>query len=474
MTTKQNFGLILLLSGLFYGYAQSLEEIARLSKEELLQLKQQLLAEKETIDQQLRLRPEDYLNNPSVRQKVKDHEARPWFPQEAPKVGLAISSALVKIESVRRVDEEVLRAFRNTFPNAWYYELQARVMKVWKVFVEGTRQFKVGDVLPLLWVGCHRANLWEQGKPVPPSWQVGSECLVYQLLPSENRPKDGLGDCWWEVPGTTNCTVRVVGRVHALGLNLFTDDYGILLELGGPYGVESPSEEILALMEEETTVVPFLSDYERRRDWVKARVSDERLPLWKRQRAMLYWFINWWENISGSALQRAVADLSPDASDSPNLLLVHKKRVEFLEWLRGLSSPVLRGYGLQMLSDFSITGPTELSLSRWEREIQLIERFLDSSEPSLVRREAARALMEYTTNGLRPYRPEDKERYIEWRRAWAESLRSRWLAEADEVVRYYLILVWGGNLHHCADYFDSHIRYIEDRLRALERDERKN
>lgn len=197
-------------------------------------------------------------------------------------------------------------------------------------------------------------------------------------------------------------------------------------------------------MEEEASVFQ-LSDRVAQMEWVKRRVEDRRLPLWKRQRALIYWF---------AAADYSIA-FSPEPFDEARRRQFIRSQ-EFLAWLQGLSEPALQAYGLSLLRQFD--GDLSLvrqSVERVEQAFRIVEAFLDPGYSQTVRREAARLLESYT-----PYVSRDKDEAVwEWWKAYALELRSRWERENDAVVRYYLGGVW----------ITIAARDVEYRLESVER-----
>lgn len=202
--TKGITGLALLVGLLIGASGQSEQDLATLSREELLRLKQQLQDEREQLH---RFWKED----DSAWREVYAYEKKPLVLPDAPKVGLPWGAVLVKIESVRRVDEEVLRAYPESPTDAFYYELQARVVKVW---VEKPHPIKAGDLLSLLWIGCRLER--GQEKAVPLTWQVGKEYLVYNLRPEGE----------WLVVASTDCGRGVRGSKAYIS-QIVNPNYGV-------------------------------------------------------------------------------------------------------------------------------------------------------------------------------------------------------------------------------------------------------
>ncbi|MCL6533531.1 MAG: hypothetical protein K6U12_09700 [Armatimonadetes bacterium] len=157
-------------------------------QEQLLQQKATLKQQKEAILELVRSSGEEERD----REAAGYLETRRLLQTDLPQAPLPPKDyiALVKVEAVRRVDSEVLRAYPGSRPELHYYEVQARVLKVWdSEWRYDHKPFRVraGDVLPLLWVACKRLR---DGREVAaePIWQEGQVCLVYELVP---LPKSG-------------------------------------------------------------------------------------------------------------------------------------------------------------------------------------------------------------------------------------------------------------------------------------------
>lgn len=440
--TKGITGLAFLVGLLIGASGQSEQDLATLSREELLRLKQQLQDERKQLH---RFGEED----DSLWREVYAYKEKPLVLPDAPKVGLPWGAVLVKIESVRRVDEEVLRAYPDSPTDAFYYELQARVVKVW---VEKPRPIKAGDRLSLLWIGCRLER--GQEKAVPLTWQVGKEYLVYNLRPvpkagyDSDKPK---GD--WLVVASTNCGMRVIGSKayisQIVNPNYEFPSYSSALELRElPFGIESPSASLLQLMEEEASVFQ-LSDRVAQMEWVKRRVEDRRLPLWKRQRALIYWFVAAYYSIA----------FSPEPFDEARRRQLMRSQ-EFLAWLQSLSEPALQAYGLSLVRKLDHKWLDEPSVEGVERACRIVEAFLDPGYSQTVRREAARLLERYM-----PYVSGYMDKAVwEWWKAYARELRSRWERENDAVVRYYLGGVWIGIAARDVEY---RLESVERQLKAI-------
>ncbi len=228
---KQIIGTGLCLIGIWWcaGWGQptvnldllSREQLQQLSREQLQQLKDQLKQQKASLRRSVQVSS----SAPSEEDALS--EGRRLLQTRLPQAPLLGATALVKIEDVKRVDEAVLRVYPDSPSQLHYYELQARVLKVWREewSVHGKPlRVRSGDVLSLLWIACKRSDDGTE-VPIPSIWKEGQVYLVYDLLGLSKRgaplalpdPEVEnlqqsvlLKDSWWVLD--TPCKISRMGR----------------------------------------------------------------------------------------------------------------------------------------------------------------------------------------------------------------------------------------------------------------------
>ncbi|CUU37460.1 hypothetical protein DCOP10_12037 [Armatimonadetes bacterium DC] len=434
-------------------------------REQLLRQKAALQQQKEAILELARSSGEEERDK-----EAEDYlETRRLLQTDLPQAPLPPRGyvALVKVEAVRRVDSEVLRAYPGSRPELHYYAVQARVLKVWhKEWYNPHKPFRVraGDVLPLLWVACKRLR---DGREVvaEPIWQEGQVCLVYELVP---LPKSGdylsgaaylsenLSDYWWVID-TPDC-----GRLPRWSA---PDDvlYRAQLEISRWYlrawevvreptlRVVSPPAELLQVLDEEAGYHQLPEERSVRLAWVKQRVQDKSLPLWKRQRALVYWFF---------APEEKAARLKGEESGGQAYA---RQQAEYLGFLWGLSEPLLQAFGLRAMLRCYSGRMYQSSPEAFAVWLSALEPFLAQNRPVEVRREAAAVLCYCLVYPARWGTA--RERAL----AYAEEVRSQWEQESDRIVRAYLGSVW---MEILLEDIDRQIVEIDRQLEGLKRAER--
>lgn len=402
-------------------------------QEQLLQQKATLKQQKEAILELGRSSGEEERD----REAADYLETRRLLQTDLPQAPLPPKGyiALVKVEAVRRVDSEVLRAYPGSRPELHYYEVQARVLKVWdSEWRYDHKPFRVraGDVLPLLWVACKRLR---DGREVAaePIWQEGQVCLVYELVPlpesgdylsSTAYLSENLSDYWWAID-TPECW-RVPRRSNPddvlyrakMRYSWYLRAWEVVQE--PTLRVVSPPAELLQVLDEEAGFHQLPEERSVRLAWVTQRVQDKSLPLWKRQRALVYWFF---------APEERETRFKTEESGGRAYA---RQQAEYLTFLQGLSEPLLQAYGLRAMLWCYRGRVYQSSSEAFEVWLSALEPFLAKDRPAEVRREAA-AVLYYCV--VYPARwGVAREQAL----AYAEAVRSQWEQESDRIVRAYL------------------------------------
>ncbi|GBC94176.1 hypothetical protein HRbin15_02684 [bacterium HR15] len=448
--------------------------VAGLTREQLLQRKEQLKQQEEELNAIGRLEFDLHY------EVVDAYKRKRWLQTELPQPMEPIFTMLIRVEAVRRVDAEVFRTYPESPRHLHYYEVQARVLKVWteqwdNFFAPGDQvRVEAGMTLSLLWSGIRR----NEGlflppdvpleEPLPCIWEQGKVYLVYELNPV---PKTGIRytetggwlrhttnaqDYWW-IPLIAN-NLYVIPRFAGPKNVLHWADGAFgssraVLEVAGELTtrIESPPEEVLQVLDEEAAFFRLPKQRAVQLAWVRQRVLDKRLPLWKRQRALVYWFCasSASEKVEGSgeAWEQAARDASM------------RRRIEYLSFLRGLSEPMLQAYGLRLIWGLHQVGGWE-SAEQVDELLEVLGWFLAEERPVDVRRQAALVLENVVHFG---------SHYWLDHRDWALGLAGRLSEleerESDRVVRACLGRAWLTILHRDLDRQEE---AIEKRLKALE------
>ena len=427
-------------------WGQPEETLAGLSREQLEQRKAQL---KEQSNQLMFLW--------TYRWKaVEQWREQPLIQSDLPQPSVAREMLLVRIESIRRVDAEVMRYYPDSPQGFPYYELQARVVKTWasRLYVHSRAvvlPLRAGMTLSLLWIGCKKD---EQGYevPAPLIWETGKEYLIrlgfprIRALPNspewgafwDNPSLDklwlviGWGDCWFSIRG------RSVYNIAPESSSIGNEATVLRMPWSPAMRIEEPSAELLRVLDEESAYYR-LTDYAQRLQWAKQRVQDKSLPLWKRQRAVLYLYLAYlrFEEEESEAFSQRLKALYPELEYHVARSRVRTERtIEFLTYLQGLSEPLLQAFGLEVVGvydDLYGYDPAEVVAS-W---VRVVERFLEADRATEVRRSAAWLLEE----ALHPLYFKEPASW-EWLLSYASEMRERSEREKDEVVRVLLVRVW--------------------------------
>jgi len=465
-----SLGLVVCLGLAVWG--QPVEDLSSFSREQLQQLQQQL-KEQETqlmsfwIDEKLQ-----------ADEEIKKHRARSLLQTDLPQPGLANDMMQVRIVGIRRVDEEVLRYYPAS-PN-WlpYYELHAQVLKSWiDQYPEIKLPVRAGDILHLLWMGCKRGKEGEL-VPAPPVWEVGKQYLIpwypvyFKALWDEHESgwmieQDNLSwDRVWLRAGLGECSSSFIGRewssVYQITSIAVPSPAALVLQV--PNRIEAPFEEQVQVLDEEAAYYR-LATREQRIQWAKQRVQNTNLPLWKRQRALLYLYIaydpRYYEEDSSLSYETLRQQYPGEEPYVGRGRLRSRRVVEYLTYLQGLSEPLLQAFGLRVVDQHGglySQAPAE-EVERW---VKIVESFLEAGRPVVVRREAAE-LLANNLGGLF-FAETDRESDWAWLRVYAQVLRSRWEREQDKVVRAHLAKGWTSLL---SKEVRRQLEAIEKRLREL-------
>ncbi|GIV10267.1 MAG: hypothetical protein KatS3mg019_2358 [Fimbriimonadales bacterium] len=456
------------------GWAQTYEDmVAGLTREQLLQLKQQIqLQEQEWHNAWL---AQEDLGREAEEYRKTRRFLQTNLPQ--PLLYFGGDTALVKVEAVRRADAEVFKVYPDSPRHLHYYEVQARVLKVWleRWRVAWLPQEGVlvndGMTLSLLWAGIRRNEKFSSDKPLeeplPNIWEVGQVCLVYilNLVPKTGFREDSLGmsytvstdpqDYWW-IPFLANnwypYPIRPAGSSHKNVLKWASrgEPAFAAFQVAGELTsrIESPPKQVLQLLDEEVEFYRLPQRRSVQLAWVRQRVLDKSLPLWKRQRALVYWFL---------ANEREDEKEKPPASSgSPD---VHR-RIEYLTFLLELSEPLLQAHGLWVMRVMRQGHTFEASPAMCERLLDVLTPFLAADCPVDVRRQASEVLAGFVGSGnLLDYR--------DWALERAGWLRGLWEQEKDNVVRVWLWQAWTGILRRD---LTRQKEAVEKRLKELDGD----
>ncbi len=215
--------------------------------------------------------------------------------------------------------------------------------------------------------------------------------------------------------------------------------------------VVSPPAELLQVLDEEAGFHQLPEERSVRLAWVKQRVQDKSLPLWKRQRALVYWFF---------APEERETRFKTEESGGRAYA---RQQAEYLTFLQGLSEPLLQAYGLRAMLWCYRGRVYQSSSEAFEVWLSALEPFLAKDRPAEVRREAA-AVLYYCV--VYPARwGVAREQAL----AYAEAVRSQWEQESDRIVRAYLGSVW---MEILLEDIDRQIVEIDRQLEGLKRAER--
>jgi hypothetical protein len=460
-------------------WGQPIEDLSSFSREQLQQLQEQL---KEQDWQLMRIWLDEWRE---ADEEIEKHRARSLLQTDLPQPGLANDMMVVRIVGIRRVDEEVRRVDPRAPKEFPYYELQAQVVKVW---IEQQRieniylSIKQGDSLRLLWMGCKR----EGGRKVASDmiWEVDKQYIVpirfFPTWPFEDREawhqfysQPRVNRVWWLIPSTECCGYPK----WASTLENFVCQVGYAEGLLGMPArpvmrIEEPFEEQVQVLDEEAAYYRLSTD-EQRIQWAKQRVQNSALPLWKRQRALLYLYIAY------DSHHYSVDDRFPPdevlrqqyPGEEPYVVrgrLRSRRVVEYLTYLQGLSEPLLQAFGLRIVDrHWGLYGkaPAE-EVERW---VKVVEPFLETGRPVEVRREAAELLANklerlFFANVDSHFSVKATESDWAWLRGYADMLRGHWEPEQDKVVRAYLAKAWTWLL---SKEVRRQLEAVEKRLREL-------
>jgi hypothetical protein len=473
MEMKRMISLGLVVSLGLAVWGQPVEDLSSFSREQLQQLREQL-KEQETqlmsfwIDEELQ-----------ADEEIKKHRERSLLQTDLPQPGLANDMMQVRIVGIRRVDEEVLRYYPAS-PN-WlpYYELHAQVLKSWiDQYPEIKLPVRAGDILHLLWMGCKRGKEGEL-VPAPPVWEVGKQYLIpwYPVFPKalwdEHKSgwmieQDNLSwDRVWLRAGLGECSSSFIGRewssVYHITPLAVPSPAALVLQV--PNRIEAPFEEQVQVLDEEAAYYHLSTD-EQRIQWAKQRVQNSALPLWKRQRALLYLYIvydpHYYPSVGRFPPDEVLRQQYPGEEPYVGRGRLRSRRVvEYLTYLQGLSEPLLQAFGLRVVDRHDglySQAPAE-EVERW---VKIVESFLEAGRPVAVRREAAELLANKLDSLF--FAETDRESDWAWLRVYAQVLRSRWEREQDKVVRAHLAKGWTSLL---SKEVRRQLEAIEKRLREL-------
>jgi hypothetical protein len=180
--------------------------------------------------------------------------------------------------------------------------------------------------------------------------------------------------------------------------------------------------------------------------WVKQRVLDKNLPLWKRQRALAYWFL--------------ADNAQKEVPVSQHGELYVRQQIEYLTFLNGLSEPLLQAFGLRRMWGRP-SGWWSVSLGLVNEWLEALAPFLVSECPAEVRREAAAVLTECLVQpGAWHWLAANRE----WALEQARWLRTQAEQEKDSIVKAQLGKAW---MTIIGTDIDRQLEAIEKRLREL-------
>jgi len=436
--------------------------VSGLDREQLLQRKVALQQQKEVLDGIWRSEVE--LQRQADEYYEKYHTLQSDLPQPSlPPYG---GTVLVRIESVRQVNGEVIKAYPDSSPYLHYYEVQARVLKVWQdewahPYMSVPFRLHVGDVLLLLWVGCKRLQDGTE-IPAPSIWENGRVYLVYELgITAKTGPP--VAPKLGQAPSSSSTDLHdywFVPRSQCYRIFKYSSPYDILKYQGGismasvcwrveeqpTTRIESPSKEILQVLDEEAEFYRLPERRAAQLAWVKQRVLDKNLPLWKRQRALVYWFL--------------ADNAQKEVPVSQHGELYVRQQIEYLTFLNGLSEPLLQAFGLRRVWGRP-SGWWSVSLELVNEWLEALAPFLAEERPAKVRREAAAVLTECL---VQP----GAWHWLDANREWALE-RARWLRtqaeqEKDSIVKAQLGKAWRTII---GTDINRQLEAIEKRLREL-------
>lgn len=376
------------------------------------------------------------------------------------------SPVYVEVLQVSRADALIGRNYPKSRQDGYpYYEIKVRLLNSWGGYREPkpgcafalVNPFGVGDgqVIRLLWTPRRLSALPEERSTQ--IWKVGERYLLFGIrgcalempVEEQNRRRMFLGfrsmeeyQSYLRKGGEPFPPVEK--RLFLVGERYFgflwppwipsdsiEAEASIPIESicsSVPYGVlANPPKELLQLLEEESVVLR-LSGREKRCEWARQRAQDPKLPVWKRQRMVLY---SWRVGCLPCELEKPPA-LPAGPPD------------QLLGWLQRLE-PEVRAFGLQTFP-FRLWGvtydPKECKqLAR--RLLWKLDEFLDARQPVVVRREAAWIFADYSGSfhsSLRSVPVEvvggalDLSDLVEWR----ERLKVRAREETDKITRLLL------------------------------------
>jgi hypothetical protein len=450
-------------------------DLSSFSREQLQQLQEQL---KEQETQLMRIWLDEQRE---VDEEIEKHRARSLLQTDLPQPGLANDMMQVRIVGIRRVDEEVWRVDPRAPKEFPYYELQVQVVKVWSKqqrIEDIYLSIKQGDSLRLLWMGCKR----EGGRKVASDmiWEVDKQYIVPIGWPFEDREawhqfhsQPRVDRVWWLIPSTECCGYPK----WASKLENFVCQVGYAEGLLG-----MPTRPVMRIEElplrsrcwcwtKKRLIITSPTD-EQRIQWAKQRVQNSALPLWKRQRTLLYLYIAYdphYYEVDSSLSYETLRQQYP--GEEPFVVrgrLRSRRVVEYLTYLQGLSEPLLQAFGLRVVDRHGglySKAPAE-EVERW---VKIVESFLEAGRPVAVRREAAELLANKLERLF--FAETDSYYYVKatesdwaWLRVYAQVLRSRWEQEQDKVVRAHLAKGWTSLL---SKEVRRQLEAIEKRLREL-------
>lgn len=394
------------------------------------------------------------------------------------------SPLYVQVVQVSRADAQVLRHYPYSHTDFPYYEVKVRILETWggytnedpSEFVNIPFRLKPGQQIRLLWVarrqieGSFRMDdrEYEQARAALRAtqiWEVGKRYLLFGFrgfaldMPREERDRYPSNLREWLQgplqPPLEKVFFLVMERPPSLKYAPEIEQRAFYPEpplcSRVPYWVlPSPPKELLKLLEEERVVLRYTR--EERLQWVSQRVRDPNVPLWKRQRALLYL-------------------RNRDCLESPE---------RYLQWLKELEPP-LRAFGLQRFAEAVVQQfsgwdcermpslITEGGEQSWiARAFRALRPFLAAEQPVEVRREAAWLFADWLTV---PQHITDWERRaklgLDWWHQWRDWLREQSQQEEDKVVRLLLDASWRqivGWEHH------QRMNEVLQQLQALERE----
>lgn len=456
-------------------WAQTYEDrVAELTREQLLQLKQQIQLQEQEWHNAWLAQEDLWREAEEYRKTRRFLQAN--LPQ--PLLYFGGDTALVKVEAVRRVDTEMFKVYPDSPRHLHYYEVQARVLKVWldRWRVAWLPQEGVwvndGRTLSILWAGIRRNEKFPSDnkpleEPLPNIWEVGQVYLVYILnaVPKTGFREDSLGmlytvstdpqDYWW-IPFLANnwypYPIRPAGSSHKNVLKWAPrgEPAFAAFQVAGELTsrIESPPKEVLQLLDEEVEFYRLPQRRSVQLAWVRQRVLDKSLPLWKRQRALVYWFL--------ANEREDEKEKTPISSGS---LEVHR-RIEYLTFLLGLSEPLLQAHGLRVMRVMRQGHTFEASPAMCERLLDVLTPFLAADRPTDVRRQASEVLAGVVGSG-------NWLDHRDWALERAGWLRGLWEQEKDNVVRAWLWRAWTGILRRD---LARQKEAVEKRLKELDGD----